>query len=89
MTISIYHVTFRHSGTPNTLLQTVHVPNWFERVILRKARQKVNYIGHKEIWKLHPDGLVITGRDAKKLAAIEKQLEKVAKKENTRVLKFK
>lgn len=88
MTISIYHVTFRFSGTPNTLLQTVHVPNWFERVLLRRKRIKVNYIGHKEIWKLHPNGTELTGKVCKRLAEAERQLEKIGKKNNQRILKF-
>lgn len=88
MTISIYHCTLRYSGTANTLLQTVHVPNWVERIVLRKPRVKVNYIGHKEIWKLHPDGKVLIGKVCKRLAEAERQLEKIGKKNNQRILKF-
>lgn len=88
MTISIYHATLRHNGTPCTLMQTVHVPNWFERVILRKARVKVNYIGHKQNWKHYPDGLVLPLKEGKRLAAIETRLIAIGRKEGKRILKF-
>lgn len=88
MTISIYHVTLRHNGTPSTLLQTVLVPNWVERVVLRRKRTKVNFIGHKEVWMQHPDGPVCPPRQSKKLHQVETYLIKLGKEKNQRILKF-
>lgn len=88
MTVSIYHVTFKHNGTANTLLQCVLVPNWFEAKVLRKQRARVNYIGHKQTWHVHPNGPPLQAKGSKRLAAIEKELQAIAKKKNTRILKF-
>lgn len=87
MIISIYHITFRHNGTANTFMQTVHVPNWFERVILRRKRTKANYLGHKTVWIESNTGKPMHPRDCKRLAAIEKDLQN--RFPNKRILKFK
>lgn len=88
MTISIYHVTFKHSGTANTLLQTVHVPNWVERVILRKKRFKVNYIGHKKEWFIHHTNTPVKKRLAKQFERMEAYWQPIAKRKKQRILKF-
>ena len=67
------------------ILHTVHVPDWFERVVLRKQRVRVTYIGSSQFWKVYPNGPRVINRQARQLGAFEKMFR--AKKKST--LKFK
>lgn len=85
MTVSIYRADFFHG---KTILHSVHVPNWFERVVLRKKRTFVTYQGHKKTWKVNGNRWAIGNSKAAELEKIEKKLSAKAKAANTKTLKF-
>lgn len=96
MTICITRIDFYHL---RTILHTFHVPNWFERVVLRRKKIQVVYTGRKSNWQVMSLPLGLSERKAAKLFRIPKKqlktfgemetaLKKKAKSLNRKTLHF-
>jgi hypothetical protein len=88
MTHAILSIRFL---TDITVIRAVLVPDWVERVILRRKRRTVNYMGRGRKWKrglgatdMKKCGWILSFR----LWSIERALRRVAKKRNTQFLRF-
>lgn len=98
MTICITRIDFHNAM--KTTLHTIHVPNWFERVVLRRQKRHIIYQGHKHSWFVVGVPLPLSARSERKLrnispnqqqqfGKIEIALKKQAKQRNVKTLKFK
>lgn len=71
MKVQIKKVTFRHFDH-KTLVETLHTPTRFERLIFRAKEKTELFLGHKTVWHTFPGMIPITNKaDLKELAAIE------------------
>lgn len=71
MRVDITRVALRHRNH-QTLVETLHTPNWVERVIFRMKPKSEYFLGHKTVWFIFPAMKPITNKtDLKELAAIE------------------
>lgn len=73
MRVDVKKIDVRHQGH-KTLIETMHTPNWFERVVLRMKAKTERFIGHKKVWSWFPSMEPITNKtDLKHLEELEKK----------------
>jgi hypothetical protein len=73
MRVEIKKIDHNHSGH-KTLVETLHTPNWIERVIFRMKPRTERFLGHRMAWTWFPSMKPITNKtDLQELEAIERK----------------
>lgn len=75
-----------------TIMACTRVPNWFERVILRIKRRRINYVGTGKKWGWSLEGSIVLKKcgwlRSLQLRQIERNMLVIAKKRKAKTLRF-